>query len=532
MKDYKNQDAIVLFSGGQDSTTCLFWAKREFRNVLALCFTYGQRHLQEVENARRLAKMADVEFVHLDTSVISQLAPNSLTDKDLSMDKEKPEKSYPNTFVPGRNLLFLTFAATIAYARDIRHIVTGVSEADYSGYPDCRDTFIKSANASIRVSTGGTLKARSPYATNVTAFTKVSMIRLSDGTEDRVIMASEMASDNQITVDGVMVIDLTAIGLDTLTLAQCDARFSFINDTKSTIGAGRLQSTDDKGNVIGELYYIAKDKDGNIIWLRSVPSANDEIDATRGKLIKRVSDWITLDGNEDWFVGSSGGGWKTDGETVPFYLYDYRIGTTNKQRNGSVYSPDFSCYKAGEAGLITGVDREGFSIGNSNYVAIRIAKSKLTGYSDELSSNEKIALFKQWLSQNPIRLIYQLAEPVEIPVQVSGSIVSYPNGTVYIERILPDAGVYTDKITILHQDAPIKRLDRLSKVDFYTGVETELDVIEAVIAEDKLSFTHPELNAGDIVFFEYEYDVESTDKFYKWNVTVADGVPSIELVEV
>ena len=151
MRDYKNQDAIVLFSGGQDSTTCLYWAKREFRNVQALCFTYGQRHLQEVENARRLAKMADVEFVHLDTSVISQLAPNSLTDKDLLMDKEKPEKSYPNTFVPGRNLLFLTFAATIAYARDIRHIVTGVSEADYSGYPDCRDTFIKSANATLNL---------------------------------------------------------------------------------------------------------------------------------------------------------------------------------------------------------------------------------------------------------------------------------------------------------------------------------------------------------------------------------------------
>lgn len=151
MKEYKNQDAIVLFSGGQDSTTCLYWAKREFRNVQALCFTYGQRHLQEVENARRLAEMTDIEFNHLDTTVISQLAPNSLTDKDLLMDKKKPDKSYPNTFVPGRNLLFLTFAATIAYAKGIRHIVTGVSEADYSGYPDCRDTFIKSANATLNL---------------------------------------------------------------------------------------------------------------------------------------------------------------------------------------------------------------------------------------------------------------------------------------------------------------------------------------------------------------------------------------------
>ena len=151
MKDYKNQDAIVLFSGGQDSATCLYWAKREFRTVYALCFTYGQRHSQEVENARRLSEMANVEFYHLDTSVISQLAPNSLTNKDILMDKEKPDNSYPNTFVPGRNLLFLTFGSTIAYAKGIRHLVTGVSEADYSGYPDCRDTFIKSANTTLNL---------------------------------------------------------------------------------------------------------------------------------------------------------------------------------------------------------------------------------------------------------------------------------------------------------------------------------------------------------------------------------------------
>ena len=151
MNDYKHQDAIVLFSGGQDSTTCLFWAKREFRNVHALCFSYGQRHIQEIENAKRLAEMANVEFSILDTSVISKLAPNSLTNKELIMDREVPNNSYPNTFVPGRNLLFLTFAATIAYAKDIRHIVTGVSEADYSGYPDCRDTFIKSANATLNL---------------------------------------------------------------------------------------------------------------------------------------------------------------------------------------------------------------------------------------------------------------------------------------------------------------------------------------------------------------------------------------------
>jgi 7-cyano-7-deazaguanine synthase len=151
MKDYSNEDALVLFSGGQDSTTCLYWAKHNFRNVYALCFSYGQRHSQEIKNAERIAKMSDTPLQLLDTEIISQLAPNSLTNLSMQMDSEKPADSYPNTFVPGRNLLFLTFAATIAYAKNIRHIVTGVSEADYSGYPDCRDTFIRSANATLNL---------------------------------------------------------------------------------------------------------------------------------------------------------------------------------------------------------------------------------------------------------------------------------------------------------------------------------------------------------------------------------------------
>ncbi len=151
MKDYSKEDALVLFSGGQDSTTCLYWAKQKFKNVYALCFKYGQRHSQEVENAERIAKMSNTPFQLLDTSVISQLAPNSLTDLSIQMDTDKPADSYPNTFVPGRNLLFLTFAATIAYSKGIRHIITGVSEADYSGYPDCRDTFIHSANATLNL---------------------------------------------------------------------------------------------------------------------------------------------------------------------------------------------------------------------------------------------------------------------------------------------------------------------------------------------------------------------------------------------
>lgn len=151
MNDYKNEDALVLFSGGQDSTTCLYWSKQKFRRTHALCFSYGQRHEQEIENAARIARMADVPFRTLDAHIIAQLAANSLTDMSIEMDDEQPTGSYPNTFVPGRNMLFLTFAATIAYESNIRHLVTGVSEADYSGYPDCRDTFIKSINASLNL---------------------------------------------------------------------------------------------------------------------------------------------------------------------------------------------------------------------------------------------------------------------------------------------------------------------------------------------------------------------------------------------
>jgi len=146
-----NQSALVLHSGGQDSTTCLFWALKHFKEVRTLCITYGQRHSLEVEVARKIAEDAGVPFQILDATVISQLAENSLTNHAMIMDEDKPADSYPNTFVPGRNLFFLTFASVIARSHGIRNIVTGVSQADYSGYPDCRDTFIRSTNATLNL---------------------------------------------------------------------------------------------------------------------------------------------------------------------------------------------------------------------------------------------------------------------------------------------------------------------------------------------------------------------------------------------
>lgn len=147
-----NNKALVVLSGGQDSTTCLFWAKKEFKEVYAISFNYGQKHQHETAIAQSIAERAGVSFKLMDIYFISQIATNcSLTDSSIKMDEEKPEGSFPNTFVPGRNLFFLSIAAVYARSLGIRDIVTGVSQTDFSGYPDCRDSFIKSLNVSLNL---------------------------------------------------------------------------------------------------------------------------------------------------------------------------------------------------------------------------------------------------------------------------------------------------------------------------------------------------------------------------------------------
>lgn len=146
-----NQAALVVFSGGQDSTTCLYWAKKHFKEVYALSFVYGQKHVKEVELAREIARKAEVHFDVMDVSFIGRLGSNSLTDTSIHMDEEKQDGSFPNTFVPGRNLFFLSIAAVYARERGIAHMVTGVSQTDFSGYPDCRDSFIKSLNVTLNL---------------------------------------------------------------------------------------------------------------------------------------------------------------------------------------------------------------------------------------------------------------------------------------------------------------------------------------------------------------------------------------------
>ncbi|MBY0114958.1 7-cyano-7-deazaguanine synthase QueC [Paenibacillus sp. FSL H8-0317] len=144
------EKAVVVFSGGQDSTTCLFWAKQQFAEVEVVTFDYGQRHKLEIECAAEIARDLGVQQTVLDMRLLNQLAPNALTRTDVEITHEEGE--LPSTFVDGRNLLFLSFAAIMAKQKGARHLVTGVCETDFSGYPDCRDSFVKSMNVTLNLS--------------------------------------------------------------------------------------------------------------------------------------------------------------------------------------------------------------------------------------------------------------------------------------------------------------------------------------------------------------------------------------------
>ncbi|WP_071461198.1 7-cyano-7-deazaguanine synthase QueC [Bacillus massilinigeriensis] len=147
----KKEKAVVVFSGGQDSTTCLFWALEKFGEVEAVTFDYNQRHRLEIECAKEIAETFGIVHHVLDMSLLNQLAPNALTRTDI-MVEDGTNGELPSTFVPGRNLVFLSFAGILARQVRARHIVTGVCETDFSGYPDCRDVFVKSLNVALNLS--------------------------------------------------------------------------------------------------------------------------------------------------------------------------------------------------------------------------------------------------------------------------------------------------------------------------------------------------------------------------------------------
>ncbi len=153
----RNADgALVLFSGGQDSATCLAWALSRFDRVETIGFDYGQRHRVELDVRNDFRAKLIAQFPQwaarlgddhrLDASVIGQLGATAMTG-DIAI--EMAENSLPNTFVPGRNLLFFTLAAALAYRRGLRVIVGGMCETDYSGYPDCRDDTLKAQQVAL-----------------------------------------------------------------------------------------------------------------------------------------------------------------------------------------------------------------------------------------------------------------------------------------------------------------------------------------------------------------------------------------------
>lgn len=155
-----DSNALVVFSGGQDSTTCLYWAKERFQHVQALTFSYGQRHAIELEAARRVAEYASVPHTIVALSGFDQLGNNSLT--GTSSLQAPDQAGLPATFVPGRNLIFMCYAAAFAYSRNITHLVLGVCETDYSGYPDCRAATIKAQENALNLGLEQTFTVHTP----------------------------------------------------------------------------------------------------------------------------------------------------------------------------------------------------------------------------------------------------------------------------------------------------------------------------------------------------------------------------------
>ena len=161
--------AIVLFSGGQDSTTCLAWALARYDRVETIGFDYGQRHAVELTVRPILLQKIRAQFPHwadklgedhmIDLSLISKISSTAMTeDVEIVMQ----ENGLPNTFVPGRNLLFMTVAATVAYRRGLNVLVGGMCETDFSGYPDCRDDTMKALQVALNLGMATQLKLETP----------------------------------------------------------------------------------------------------------------------------------------------------------------------------------------------------------------------------------------------------------------------------------------------------------------------------------------------------------------------------------
>ena len=170
----KNEKALVIFSGGQDSTTCLYWALKNFAAVSTITFDYGQRHRAELESAVKIANLASVQNEILTLSSFDKMGNNSLTGGQEVSSVLNPETNLPNSFVPGRNLIFLTYAAAYAYSNGISNLVGGMCQTDYSGYPDCRRNTLDVLMEAIDLGMKAQIKLHTPLMN----LTKAESVRL------------------------------------------------------------------------------------------------------------------------------------------------------------------------------------------------------------------------------------------------------------------------------------------------------------------------------------------------------------------
>jgi hypothetical protein len=449
------------------------------------------------------------------------------------------------------------------------------------------------------------------YPSENTQYSLSGIVTINSGQEGKVKISVnhsyyDMVAGRKIKVLNVMAIELVGEDLN-LTTEQLNVKYpNYFTGTKSTISAMRIKSVGknlvtlnpadwEQGGVVATTgaSYSASNRI-RTVFIPVQPSTNYVIsiygegwtNRTRLHFYDNEKNWIEASG----FIGSKSYcspsnaafvrfsiGKEDDSEITPNDAIDAKV----KLEKGD-QATDYEPYTESTQ-YITAKDEEGKiaelrSLPNGTKDEVDVTGGKVTqrigvktsvpsgtviNYADMATGGQFVAydadgqvvqtgIKGDTLTADATQLNYQLATPIEIPIQTSGSLVSYPSGTVYIEPYVADAGIYADKMEVLYSDLPIKALEKISKVDFATGLEIELDITAALIAEDKLSFTHPNLTSGDIVFFTYEYDRESTEgeteieyydsryviidsvtgKIYKWQITVANGVPSIELTEV
>ena len=379
---------------------------------------------------------------------------------------------------------------------------------------------------------------------NIINFYTIIESTATSSTHVRFFRTIDASIGDQFMINYIMMIDLTALGLENKTADEINEMFPYyFEGTKSTLCAFRIRSVSQDESQESAAYVLAKDAEGKIVELRSLPNGTkDEFNVVEGKYTKKVSDTVSVSGT--MFASLDTTTYVNVDVVKTTAFSDAMAGTTSKDGMTRLYDKN-----GAELSEVAQTDIDNAASVGKYYwhtdktLWIIVAKG---AYADITAARTGLGT---------MTLIYQLATPIEIPIQTSGSLVSYPSGTVYIEPFVADAGIYVDKMEVLYSDLPIKALEKMSKVDFDTGLETELDITAAVIAEDKLSFTHPDLTSGDIVFFVYEHGAEGTipeteisyydsryvikgedDKFYQWEIEakLVEGVitPSIKLVEV